>query len=162
MILLVSCNPSKKAHEFASSHPKEFADFCATTFPAKDSSFVHDSTSFDTLYLERPPVIETTFLHDTVLRTVYYPGSTQFITKTVKKDSIIIRVDQAAVQSQVNKVNDLIVNNKDLISQRDKYKDKYNWWRIACLITWAAIVVVIVGKIYIGKIITFIKTLTKL
>lgn len=155
--LLSSCNVSKKAHSFANSNPREFADFCVTNFPAKDSTFVKDSTFYDTVFLEKPPVIETTYLNDTVFKTVYFPGSTQFITKTVRKDSVIIRVDQAAVQAQVNRVNDLIVNNKDLVGERDKYKDKFNWWRWACLITWAAIIVVVVGKLYLGKFLKLLK-----
>lgn len=137
--VLASCNPSRKAHLFANSNPREFADFCATNFPARDSTFVKDSTSFDTLYLERPPVIETTYLSDTVFKTVYFPGSTQFITKTVRKDSVIIRVDNAAVQAQVNKVNDLIVVNKDLISQRDKQKKTkktFMWWTGGLGLAW--------------------------
>lgn len=160
-LVLVSCNPSKKAHRFASSNPNEFADFCAQNFPVHDSTFIKDSVHFDTLYLENQPVIETTYLRDTVFKTVYYPGSTQVITKYVKRDSIIIRRDYAAEKSLEIKRDALIINNKDLIAQRDGYKGKYNWWKLVCLITWAVILVFIVGKIWAGAIIGWVKNLIK-
>ncbi len=43
LAVLISCSPSKKAHEYFSKHPNEFATDCNDAFPVKEST---DSSGF--------------------------------------------------------------------------------------------------------------------
>ena len=118
---ITSCNPQRKinkAKSLLNEHPDEAAKYCAEKFPVKDSVYVRDSIHFDTLYLENEaePIVSYETIRDTVYKTVKMPGTTYFVTKTVTKDSIVIRRDIAKETSLQNQVNDLIVVNKDCIS----------------------------------------------
>lgn len=150
-LVLLACNPVKKALKVARQNPNEFAGFCAEIFPVGELVTVKDSTRFDTLYLQSEPVTEYVTRNDTVYKTVRSPGTTYFITKTVTKDSLIIRRDRAAEKALEVQRDNLIVNNKDVIGQRDAFKKGRNWWRIACLITWGILGIGLVLKLWIGK-----------
>jgi hypothetical protein len=143
------CSASKKAHSYFNEHPEEFAKDCADAYPVKDSIIVRDSTSYDTLYVDNEVV-----LRDTVTRTI--EGKTQVfyrekkcpphevITKTVRKDSIIIRRDTAKETA--------LKQDFDAEKLRsEKYKDKFNWWRISCLITWLLAAIYIAARIFSNR-----------
>lgn len=150
ILLFASCNPVKKALKVAHDNPKEFAAFCAEAFPVTEKVTVKDSIRFDTMYLQSDPVTVYETINDTVYKTVSMPGTTYFVTKTVTKDSTIIRVDNAALQAKQKQNDDLIVVNKKLVTD----KAKADWWKRACLITWGILAAFIIGwiiaKIY-GK-----------
>lgn len=150
--LLAGCNAAKKAHSYANSNPKEFADFCATNFPAQDSTFVSDSIRLDTILIPGEPVIETTYLHDTLLRTVYYPGTTQFVTKTIRHDSTIIRVDKAVVESKQRLIDALVIVNKDYVGRVSKFKKRSDLWMWVAIGLMTLTVIRIAWKIWGAKI----------
>jgi len=139
LIILAGCNPLKKALKVANENPKEFAQFCADAFPVKDSVIVRDSIWFDTLYLENEPEVDIRYVKDSVIKTITIPGKTYFVTKTVIKDSIVIRKDIAKETALQKQNDDLIVVNKDLVGARDKFKKRSDFWMwvaIALGLTW--------------------------
>lgn len=133
VILTYSCNPLKKIAKAKETLDKYGAGaaYCAERFPVKDSIITNDSVHYDTLYIESEPKIETEVISDTVFRTLFFPGTTQFITKTVYKDSIIYKRDIARETDLSNQLRDALTVNKDAIAQRDKQKHlkvRYMWW----------------------------------
>ncbi len=153
-MLIGACNPQRKIHKAKSvlnEYPDEAAKYCAEKFPVKDSVYVRDSVRFDTLYLQGDPVIEYQTINDTVYKTITVPGTTYFVTKTVTKDSIIIRRDSAGFTALRNQLNDLIVVNKDLVGERDKYKKKAKTNATQKWITWILLLVGLVLGIYFKK-----------
>lgn len=158
-LLFTSCHPLKKALRVARENPNEFSGFCAETFPVGEIVTVKDSVRFDTLYLQSDPVIEYQTVNDTVYKMIKSPGTTYFVTKTVTHDSLIIKRDRAAEKTLELQRDNLIVSNKDIISQRDGFKKGRDWWRIACLITWTIVGLWIVWKVWGAKYFSSLKIL---
>lgn len=158
--LLPGCyNERKATSQFsraAVAYPEIPAEFCATTFPAKDSLIKGDSvTTTDTLYIEGEITTGTLLVNDTLriitIRTL--PGKT--ITNTVHIRDTIIRENTAAVRSaeiERGKAMDLLVLQT---AATGKAKDSRNIWRIIALCSLAVNVIGIylkISKISIPKI----------
>lgn len=151
---ITSCNPQRKinkAKSLLNEHPDEAAKYCAEKFPVKDSTIVRDTTVFDTLYLENEPEVDIRYVNDTVFKTITVPGTTYFVTKTVTKDSIVIRRDIAKETALQAKIDDLIIVNADCIGDRDKAKQKRDWWMWVAIGLGAAWIIKIVLSIWGGK-----------
>lgn len=125
--MLWACNTQYKAEKFYTKHPQKLADKCASTFPVRDSIFVKDSISFDTLYLEQQPIVlkDSFFIKgDTVLRTItkQCPPATSLI-KTIRHDSIVIRPDmakEASLQYQIEDLKKLVADYVQTIQDKNK------------------------------------------
>jgi len=154
-VLIIGCTTKlQKAQDQFKLHPEEFAGLAAAYYPCRDTVIVRDSIKSDTLYLQQLPDTVTTWRMDTVFHTITIPGITRFITRTVYRDSLVIRRDNAQ-EAQL----------RQIITQRDKtvadvsaefsgLKSSYHWWRRAGFITWGILFALIIGwviaKIY-GK-----------
>lgn len=132
ILLLTSCVSSKKVHKYLDKHPEEAAQFCAEAFPVKDTVIVRDSIRFDTLYLEtEPEIIRDSFWlkGDTIIRQVTKNCPPhQVVTKTVTKDSLIIRRDRAYETVQANEITRLLKEmqkkNGEIVELEGKLKAK--------------------------------------
>lgn len=156
VVLFSSCNPQRKiqkAKNVLNDNPIEAANYCAEKFPVIDSTIVKDSVRYDTIYLYNESLIDTQIvrLKDTVFKTIIKSGATVYITKTVTKDSIIIRRDVAKEKALQGQNDNLIVVNKDLVTDRDKWKSKAKSNGKQKWITWILLVVGIVVGIYFKK-----------
>lgn len=155
VVLTCSCNPSKQIAKAKGTLDKynAGASYCAEEFPCKDTTYVViDSTHFDTLYLQPEPVTTIEYRSDTVFKTIAMPGTTRFVTKYIKKDSIIVRRDNARETDLSNQLRDALSINKDAIAERDKQKamkKKYMWWTGGLGLSW---IVYIVGGYFLGRI----------
>ena len=67
------------------------------------------------------------------------------ITKTVTKDSIIIRTDKAAEAAMKIQRDDLITVNKDLLKERDTYKAQARKSGFQKWLTWILLFIGLVG-----------------
>jgi len=178
VVLTCSCNPLKKAQDQFKLHPEEFADLSSKYFPCKDTSYVRDSIHFDTLYMypfdrgmdpRFNSGVDTTISGYTIgttdgikigggiIRdTVYYPGPTRFVTKTIRHDSIIIRRDNAKEIALQNIIDERTKTVADTAAQFAGLKDSQHWWKTACLITWGILGAYLIGwlmaKIYKPKV----------
>jgi hypothetical protein len=154
VIVFVSCNEQRKiqkAKEVLNDHLPEAAAYCAEKFPVKDTTIVKDSVRLDTLYIPGEPITETIIRNDTVYKTITIPGTTYFVTKTVKKDSIIIRRDIAKETALQKQKDNLIIVNKDLVADRDKWKSKYKSNGTQKWVTWILLSIVFAAGIYFKK-----------
>jgi hypothetical protein len=150
---LFSCNVEKQANKKVAwllAHDL-MDDNCARLFPVRDSLVVRDSTSFDTLYVENE-----VFIRDTIIKegkVIYIEKKCpphQVITKIVTRDSIIYKrqtSEEDRLKGEILKKEKLIAEKDAMIIAKDKKIDKNNWWKIACIITWALIVIYVVIKI---------------
>lgn len=153
VILFIGCNPVKKALKVAEDNPADFAKFCADAFPVKDTVITKDSIWYDTIYLENEvdPIVTVETIRDTVYKTIKLPGTTYFVTKTVTKDSLVIRRDIAKETTLQQKVDDLIIVNADCIGDRDKARQKRDWWMWIAIALGAAWVIKIVLSLWGNK-----------
>ncbi len=126
------------------------ASVCSLYYPAKDTTIVKDSLHFDTLYVEG----EDVYLRDTITiagQPVFVskkcPPNT-IITKYIRKDSLIIRRDYAAEKALESRIRTHENDYAVLSADNERLKAGRNWWRIACLITWAVCAVFIGFKLF--------------
>lgn len=147
---MIGCATQKNAEKYYQKHPEKLAEKCAYEFPVIDSVVVIDSVHFDTLYIETEPlVIKDSFYiqGDTIIKTVtkQCPPHKEVI-KTVRHDSIIIRRDRAYETVQQNQLFMEREQNTKLNNEVKDLEKKRNWWRTACLITWALILFYVLGR----------------
>jgi hypothetical protein len=154
-LLLVACNPLKKAVRTMDEYPAAAALYCADRFPVRDSIIVRDSISFDTLYEAGDTIkvpVPYAVYGDTSVKAVCPPA--KIITRTIRRDSLIIRRDVAretVLRDEVDgcqlQVRIKEVRIEGLQHDLSAMKKNRNWWRIACLITWGLIGLGIIWKI---------------
>ena len=109
-----------------STFPEIGAEYCAITFPAKDSIIKGDSVlSFDTVYVGGETVFDTVVTKgDTVriVKTVTQPA--KVVTKTVAIHDTIIRVDRAAVELCAIERRNAIANETAERTRADKWEQR--------------------------------------
>lgn len=138
-VVFLSCNPVKKAIKTFNENPEAAAQYCSEHFPVEDIRIITDTVEkIDT-------VVEGKFIVvpcDTVTLTATCPP-TKVINRTITIHDTIIKRDQAKEITLVNTVNqrDKTIGEQAVTINRvqgefDDMKDKRNWWRIACIITW--------------------------
>ena len=143
MMMILSCNPSKKLDKLNDKHPEVLAKFCKDTFPCVTSK-VDTIVSFDTVYsaikineyeeLPKDTIWlvknKTTLINRPVIIGTKYPVKT--IVKVVKDSAELtsIRFDLIACN---NKCNDLLQQNNKL---QNKVTTKNRWimWLIVTLL----------------------------
>jgi hypothetical protein len=149
-LFLFSCNTEKQLQKKEKKYVSwllandKMADNCAELFPNVAGYEVRDSIYFDTLYLQSLP---DTILSKPDSDTVYVIKTRiQPIIKTVQRDSIITIPNTAAERAWEIKYNKLLELYTTTIKAKDEQitklqasQDKDNWWKIACIITWAVI-----------------------
>jgi len=131
-------------------HPVEAAQYCADQFPARDSVSIIDSVHFDTLYVENETVLRDSFFikGDTVVKVVDKKCPTmQQVTKTINREIYVLRIDSASVVAMRGQLAMEQAARQKTAAKLSEAKDKLNWWRIACIITWCAIVVLMAFRI---------------
>ena len=153
IMLLISCNPSKKAQRelekaksILSGNIVEAARFCRDKFPDKTEYIKGDSVViFDTLYVGEV-VFDTLETKDTVIITKNLPG--KVITKTIRITDTIKIEDRAkliAANADLNdKIGEVAVLKNDVSELKKnvaewKEKAKKRWWLwviIVALIGW--------------------------
>ena len=153
IMLLISCNPSKKAQRelekaksILSGNIVEAARFCMDKFPDKTEYIKGDSVViFDTLYVGEV-VFDTLETKDTVIITKNLPG--KVITKTIRITDTIKIEDRAkliAANADLNdKIGEVAVLKNDVSELKKnvaewKEKAKKRWWLwvvIVALIGW--------------------------
>jgi len=143
LILLISCNPSRKLDKLNAKHPELLAKFCKDTFPCVTSKIdTVTKVEYDFVELQcpgyEPGNIDTIWLtHNknkfvtgpTIVATEYKINT---ITKTIK-DSAEIRSCELELISCNNKCNDLLEQNRKL---QNKITAKNRWimWLIIALL----------------------------
>lgn len=143
MMMILSCNPSKKLDKLNAKHPELLAKFCKDSFPCVISK-VDTVTSFDTVYTaikineyeEIPKDTiwlvknKTTLINRPVIIATKHPVKT--IVKVIKDSAELtsIRFDLIACN---NKCNDLLQQNNKL---QNKVTTKNRWilWLIIALL----------------------------
>ncbi len=157
---LGSCHSEQKAlrktQEYMFSHPEFSAGYCAERYPVKDSIVTRDSIQFDTLYVQWPEEPAPMNPGDNAPPFEVKPEQvTRYITKTIRKDSIIYRRDEAeerrlnlSLQSCQGNNNNLVNKNDEIQKQLAEWKGKAKarWWWLAALIGAAAMYTVIKFK----------------
>lgn len=165
---LGSCHSEQKAlrktQEYLFSHPDFSAGYCAEQYPVKDSIITRDSVRYDTLYVqwpEEPGDSTTPFEVSPEQPTAISPSGgggkviTRYITKTIRKDSIIYKRDMAeerrlnlSLQACQGNNNNLINKNDGLQQQLNEWKGKAKarWWWIITIIAAGATYTVIKFK----------------
>jgi len=143
LILLISCNPSRKLDKLNAKHPELLAKFCKDTFPCVISKIdTVTKVEYDFVELQcpgyEPGNIDTIWL--THNKTQFVTGPTivateykiNTITKTIK-DSAEIKSCELELISCNNKCNDLLQQN---IKLQNKVTAKNRWimWLIIALL----------------------------
>jgi len=143
LILLISCNPSRKLDKLNAKHPELLAKFCKDTFPCVNSKIdTITNVEYDFIELQcpgyEPGNIDTVWL--THNKSQFVTGSkivaTEYkintITKTIK-DSAAIRSCELELITCNNKCNDLLQQN---IKLQNKVTAKNRWimWLIIALL----------------------------
>jgi hypothetical protein len=132
-------------------------DECARLYPNVDSIVKGDTvTNFDTLYVENEVYIRDTVTKDGKI--VYIEKKCpphQTVTKTVfvKPDTIFRDngKEKARLTSIIQQKDRQIKDKDDQVTKMQKNLDKDDWWKIACLITWFAIVLGGVFRFFVIK-----------
>jgi hypothetical protein len=157
LMQLLGCSVDKMAQKKTAwliAHDR-LDDICARVYPNRDSVTVKDSVSFDTSYVSNDVYLRDTIYRDgdTIYREKKCPPA-QVITKYVNHDSTIYRTNTADVDrlkgELLDKDKQLKAKDDIVIKQQQKI-DKEDWWKTACLITWFAMVLVIVARLFIIK-----------
>jgi len=143
LILLISCNPSRKLDKLNAKHPELLAKFCKDTFPCVISKIdTVTKVEYDFVELQcpgyEPGNIDTIWLTHNKTKFVTGPTivATEYkintITKTIK-DSAEIRSCDLELISCNNKCNDLLQQN---IKLQNKVTAKNRWimWLIIALL----------------------------
>ncbi len=157
VVLLFSCSTEKKAAKKVSwllAHDL-MDDNCARLYPNKDSVIVLDSTTTDTLFKEGEAFYDTIRLtNDSVIYVHHKCPPSQTITKVVRRDSTIYRTNGAEVArltAIIQQKDRQIKEKDDIVIKQQKKIDKNDWWKIACLATWALIVLGGVFRFFVLK-----------
>lgn len=154
VICMLSCTNQRKVQRWNVLHPGEAAQNCADQFPARDSVSTIDSVHFDTLYVENETVLRDSFFirGDTVVKVVDKKCQpVQMITKTVTKEKYVLRIDSAPVFAMRSQHDLEHAARQKAETKLAETKDKLNWWKIACIITWSLTVVIGALKIAFRK-----------
>lgn len=138
---VLSCNTPYKAANYLKNKGK-LAEVCASEYPVHDSIIVIDSVHLDTLYIPEQIAMapDTIVVAGKAIPFFTKCPSPMVITKTILKDSIIIRKDIAKETALQLQVNDLITVNKDLLADKIKLKS----YKTKAWITWILLIVGIV------------------
>ena len=124
--------------QYFNENPFEAAEYCAGKFPIKDTSYILDSVLlFDTLYLETTIYDTLQIKGESIIIERSLPIKT--ITKTIRRDSIILRRDRAFEKYQEGVIADLNFKNKTMVSQNvilQEKAEKRGWtmWGLLILI----------------------------
>ena len=151
LFLLAACNSVQKATDYLRKK-QALAEVCAVNYPVRDSAYVRDSLSFDTLYVPGDPVIlkDSFYIHgDTIIRTISKQcPKEKTIVQTIRHDSVIIRENtakQAALQIQMGQLQGTLAVTQSKLEDMKKGRSR---WRLWCLITWAVVGGYVALKIY--------------
>ena len=147
LLLVIGCSTEKKIAKAKDTLNKYDAGsgYCASAFPCRDTGYVLEKTVFDTVTLQGEVYTITETVNDTVYLTRLLPG--KVVTKTITRDSIIIRRDGAIEAVFRGQVSQLAKTNGRLVNEKDGYKNKAGRWRGYALLTWGILLAFIVGWI---------------
>jgi len=134
LILLISCNPSKKLDKLNAKHPELLAKFCMDTFPCVTNKIdTVTKLEYDFVEIQCPGVedyhIDTVWLNNNKTQIIDGPtvivrqNKTNTIIKTIK-DSAAIRLCELELITCNNKCNDLLEQNRKL---QNKVTAKNRW-----------------------------------
>lgn len=157
-ILLFGCSVDKQAAKKTSwllGHDK-LSEVCARIYPNVDSISKGDTvTTYDTLYLDSNVYIRDTVIMDgqTIIKEKKCPP-VQVITKTAFVHDTIYRSNTAEVERWKSEAHDKdkqIKEKDDIVLKQQVKIDKNDWWKTAALITWFAILLGIITRLFIYK-----------
>lgn len=148
ILLLAGCITSKKVKRYLNEHPDTSAEYCAETYPVKDSLIKGDSVvTYDTLW-----GIEV--MHDTteVANEVKVPIQVikfvpQIVTKTIKITDTIIKENTARVSYLEIELGKQVSVTEKKAEQLHTMTGKRDWWRQVCLITWGICLLYIILRL---------------
>jgi len=130
LVGLASCYTENKARQqfskAAIAYPKLPADYCATTYPVKDSIIRDTLLTTDTLVTPGQDLTDTITINDTVRITVTKTLPAKIITNTVRIRDTIYQTNTAEVSAckiDNSRLTALLVS---VTADRDKYKAKAN------------------------------------
>ena len=152
LLIFTSCNAVKKAVKTFDDNPPAAALYCADRFPVRDTVIKGDTVTTTDTVTNMLFFSDTTRVLDTIRITITKPPVT--ITRTRTVTDTIVRENTARIAVMQNTVAacQATVTARDaeittLKAEYDKMKDKRNWWRIVCLITWGVMGVYIFLKV---------------
>lgn len=148
LILVAGCSAEKKISKAKATLNKYDAGsgYCATMFPCQDTGYVIEKVVTDTVTLQGEVFTITETVNDTVYITRTQPA--RVITRTVVRDSIIIRRDGAKEAQLSSQVSQLTGTQVKILSERDGFKTSAGKWRKYALITWVILLALLLGWIY--------------
>ena len=140
LILLISCNPSRKLDKLNKKHPELLANFCKDTFPCVTSKIdTVTMVEYDFVEIQCPGVedyhIDTVWLDNKKNQII--DGPTVIVRQNKYNTITKIVKDSAAIKSCELEVTALNIKYKELTSQNVKLQNKVtakNRW-----ITWLII-----------------------
>jgi hypothetical protein len=158
LLSLTGCSTEKKAAKKVSwllAHDI-MDDNCARLYPNRDSVIVVDSLKIDTLYKEGEIIYDTIPCNktDSIIYREHKCPPAQIITKLQRHDSIIYRTNTAEadrLNSIIQQKDRQLKEKDDIVINQQKKIDKNDWWKVAALLTWFAIVLGVVFRIFIYK-----------
>lgn len=147
ILFLAACSSEKRITKAKDTLNKYDAGsgYCSVMFPCLDSSYVIESVEYDTVTIAGESFVVTERVNDTIYLTKTLPG--KVITKTITKDSIVYRRDNAREAVLQSQVSQLTKSQDKILTEKDKYKSSAGKWRTASLITWGILLAFIVGWI---------------
>lgn len=147
LVIFAGCKAEKKISKAKAILNKYDAgsEYCASAFPSRDTGYVLETTVYDTVTLPAEVYTITNTVNDTIYRDRFLPG--KLVTKTITRDSIIIRRDAAVEAVFRGQVSQLAKTNGQLVDEKDGYKKKAGHWRGYALVTWSILLAFIIGWI---------------
>lgn len=138
LVLLTGCYNQRKATvqhgKAVATFPIIGADYCARTYPARDSLIKGDTVlNFDTIYVAGETYLDTVRIGDTIriTRTVQLPGT--IIKERYYIHDTVIKVNTAAVD-QCAILRDQAINiATDKTKEAAKLKKSSNKWRMIAI-----------------------------
>lgn len=171
---LCSCNVSKKSHDYFAAHPEEFAKDCADAFPCIDSTHTVTDTVVNTVILDYSKEIDSiansfdslwnTKYEDSLKASLSHDKCREVVNDKARDIAELNRIISnlranykiaASTTLQITKHHYIRDNARETQYQyerdkarldADKYKDKFNWWRIVAIISLAVNALFIILK----------------
>lgn len=154
LLLFAGCDEQKQAAKKAAwliSHDR-LGGVCNTMFPPHPDSVSVRDTMYKTDTLPGKPIIVRDTVPcngQTIIREIQCPPP-QVINHYYSHDSIVWRDNpyvKAAYEETIRGQNIIIKDKDELINRQQKRIDENNWWKIACIITWCGVLILIIIKL---------------
>jgi hypothetical protein len=146
-LIMDGCMTARNLPKHNDKYPLEASRYAADHWPCKDSLSIDSVTVIDSFYLQ-PVFVDTVIQCDSPgVKNIIVPcPPAKVITEEKTKTIYVVRLDNARLDSLRLALQKEIQVKKETEARLQQTKDKLNWWKIACLITWGFIALVLGWK----------------